>query len=128
MNVFRFLVVLMIVGLIGCDKQPEQAPTSTTPQPDTAATKAPPKRVDNSDLFKLSVAAEDVRVGDEVITSGVDGIFPKGILIGNIIDLHRPRHGVLQTARIRAAVDPGKIEEVMVLLKDNPLEKVEDLQ
>ncbi|NCN26917.1 rod shape-determining protein MreC [bacterium] len=68
--------------------------------------------------------AEDVRVGDEVVASGVDGVFPKGVLIGNIVDLHRPRHGVLQEARLRAAVDIGKLEEVIVLLRDNPTREV----
>jgi len=59
--------------------------------------------------------SEDVRVGDLVITSGLDGVFPKGLKIGNIIRVSRPRAGVTQEADLRSAVDLGTLEEVMVL-------------
>ncbi|HVJ63777.1 MAG TPA: rod shape-determining protein MreC [Bdellovibrionota bacterium] len=60
--------------------------------------------------------AEDVRVGDDVFTSGIDGVFPKGLLIGTVISVSRPIAGVLQKSEIRASVDLGKLEEVVVLL------------
>lgn len=60
--------------------------------------------------------SEDVRVGDDVYTSGLDGVFPKGLLVGTVISVNRPIAGVLQKAEIRAAVDLGKLEEVVVLI------------
>lgn len=60
--------------------------------------------------------AEDVRVGDDVFTSGLDGVFPKGLLIGTVISVNRPIAGVLQRAELRAAVDLGKLEDVVVLV------------
>lgn len=60
--------------------------------------------------------SEDVRVGDDVYTSGLDSVFPKGLLIGTVISVNRPIAGVLQKSEIRAAVDLGKLEEVVVLI------------
>jgi rod shape-determining protein MreC len=60
--------------------------------------------------------SEDVRVGDEVLTSGLDGVFPKGLRIGTIIEVNRPRMGVLQDAELRPEVDFGKLEELQVLI------------
>lgn len=68
--------------------------------------------------------AQDIRVGDEILTSGLDASFPKGLLVGYVVELSRPRHGVLQEAKLRAAVDPGKLEEVMVLKYQNPTTEI----
>jgi rod shape-determining protein MreC len=59
--------------------------------------------------------AEDIRVGDSVVTSGLDGVFPKGLKIGDIVRVERPRTGVTQEAELRTAVDFGSLEEVLVL-------------
>jgi rod shape-determining protein MreC len=60
--------------------------------------------------------SEDVKVGDEVVTSGIDGVFPKGMLIGHVIYVKRPKFGVSQEAELRTSVDFGKLEEVLVIL------------
>jgi rod shape-determining protein MreC len=58
---------------------------------------------------------EDLRVGDLVATSGLDGIFPKGVVVGTIVRLAREEGGLFQTAEIEPAVDFNKLEEVMVV-------------
>jgi rod shape-determining protein MreC len=58
---------------------------------------------------------EDLRVGDLVATSGLDGIFPKGVVVGTISRLSREEGGLFQTAEIEPAVDFNKLEEVMVV-------------
>jgi len=63
--------------------------------------------------------SEDVRVGDRVLTSGLDGVFPRGVLVGSIIKVNRPKTGILQDSELRSAVDFGKIEEVIVLSKSS---------
>ena len=62
--------------------------------------------------------AEDVRVGDTVITSGLDGVFPKGLKVGTIVKVQRPKSGITQTAEVRASADLGQIEEVMVITSE----------
>ena len=58
---------------------------------------------------------EDIRVGDKVITSGLDGIFPKGLAIGEIVHLSEEEHGLYRTAEVRPAVEFAKLEEVLVV-------------
>lgn len=70
--------------------------------------------------------SEDARVGDDVITGGMDGVFPKGWPVGTIVKIDKPDAGVTQEAELRAAVDPGKLEEVVVL-KTPPAIETEEL-
>ncbi len=58
---------------------------------------------------------DDIRVGDKIITSGLDGIYPKSLPIGEIVALGEEEHGLYQTAEIRPAVDFAKLEEVLVV-------------
>ena len=60
--------------------------------------------------------SEDVRVGDQVLTSGLDNVYPKGWPIGNVVRVERQRTGVSQEAEVRPLVDIGRLEEVVVLM------------
>jgi rod shape-determining protein MreC len=57
----------------------------------------------------------DVKVGDLVVSSGIDGIYPKGYAIGWIETVERGRGLHLQLA-VRPAVDFNSLEEVLVVL------------
>jgi rod shape-determining protein MreC len=57
----------------------------------------------------------DVKAGDAVVASGVDGIYPKGYLIGQVE--HAARAGGLnQTITVRPAVDFSGLDVVLVVL------------
>ena len=58
---------------------------------------------------------EDVAVGDRVVTSGMDGIFPKGVLIGEVVEVTRRHRGLLQAAVIRPSAPLEQIEEVLIV-------------
>lgn len=58
---------------------------------------------------------EDVAVGDRVVTSGMDGIFPKGILIGEVAEVTRRHRGLLQAAVVRPSAPVERIEEVLIV-------------
>jgi rod shape-determining protein MreC len=60
----------------------------------------------------------DVEKGDRVITSGLAGIFPKGLLVGTVTNVGRERHELFQSAEIQPVVDFNKIEGVFVILRD----------
>ena len=60
----------------------------------------------------------DVQQGDRVISSGLGGIFPKGLLVGLITKVSREKHELFQTAEISPVVDFNKIEGVYVILKN----------
>lgn len=58
--------------------------------------------------------AEDASVGDEVVTSGLGDVYPKGLLVGRIAKIERPDAGLFQRIWVAPAVDFSKLEEVMV--------------
>ena len=57
----------------------------------------------------------DVKPGDEVVASGVDGIFPKGYRIGRVEHADRGS-GLYRTITVRPGVDFSSLEEVLVVL------------
>ena len=58
---------------------------------------------------------QDVKPGDLVVTSGIDGIYPKGYAIG-WIEAAEPGRGLYQSLTVRPAVDFSSLEEVLVVL------------
>jgi rod shape-determining protein MreC len=65
--------------------------------------------------FEFAVQGSDVQVGDVVITSGVGGVYPKGLRVGEVVEVGEAGE-LLQTALLRPAVDFGKLEGVYVML------------
>jgi len=57
-----------------------------------------------------------IKPGQSVITSGDGGVFPKGILIGQIVDMANPASGLSTEARVKVAADLNSLEEVWVML------------
>ena len=66
--------------------------------------------------LEFTMREEDVKVGDAVVTSGIGGIFPKGISIGEVTMVRRGEYGIFQTIEIRPAVNLSRLEEVLVLV------------
>ncbi len=60
---------------------------------------------------------EEAAVGDIVLSSGLDGIFPKGLVIGKIVD-SRKNTGVFRSIKVEPSMDLIHIEEVAVLLSE----------
>jgi rod shape-determining protein MreC len=69
------------------------------------------------DAAKLEYAlrAEDIIEGDALVTSGTDGVFPRGLRVGKVTQLERSAHGLFQEARVVPAVDVTRVEEVLVV-------------
>jgi rod shape-determining protein MreC len=60
-----------------------------------------------------------VAVEDLVITSGLGGGFPKGLPVGYISEVSETSGGLFKDIILRPAVDFSKLEEVLVILKEN---------
>src|SRR5579875_3706119 len=71
-------------------------------------------QVDGGCVLKFVKRTEDVQVGDLVVTSGVDGIFPKGLPVGRVTAVDKRGQGLFQAVEVTPAVDPGALEEVLV--------------
>ena len=67
-------------------------------------------------LFKYVLRKHDVKVDDTVVSSGLDGVFPKGLLIGHVSGVIRRSSGIFQEVTVLPYVDFEKLEEVLVVL------------
>lgn len=63
---------------------------------------------------------EDVARGDQIVTSGVGGIFPGGLLVGSVTEVQRGGFGMFLTIEVQPAVDFARIEEVLVVREMPP--------
>jgi rod shape-determining protein MreC len=61
----------------------------------------------------------DVAVGDTVVTSGIDGIYPKGFVIGRVETIEK-NGAAYKRILVRPAVDFVGLEEVLVVLTPTP--------
>lgn len=59
---------------------------------------------------------ETVPVGEEVLTSGGDGIFPKGLPVGKVVKVS-PGNDLFLNIRVRPSVNLARLEEVLVVTK-----------
>jgi len=65
----------------------------------------------------------EMSVGDMIITSGMGRIFPKGIPVGRITKVGDKPGAFFKEILVRPLVDFSKLEEVLVLLKEDPLKR-----
>jgi rod shape-determining protein MreC len=65
--------------------------------------------------LKYLLRTEEVVVGDIVVTSGLSGNFPKGLMVGEVRNVDKKGHGVFQYAELVPGVDLTKLEEVLVI-------------
>jgi rod shape-determining protein MreC len=63
----------------------------------------------------------DVKLGDKAITSGMGRLFPKGLPIGDVTEIRVEPGDLFKKIKIRPSVDFSKLEELLVILKEDPL-------
>jgi rod shape-determining protein MreC len=80
----------------------------------------------SGDLLSMEYVSEvsDVVIGDTVVTSGIDGIYPKGFVIGRV-EVVDKNGGAYRQILIRPAVDFSSVEEVLVVLTPSPAQELE---
>ena len=67
-------------------------------------------------VLEKVMSDEDVSVGEQVLTSGGDGIFPKGLPIGTVTKVSTGSD-LFFNIQVRPAADLGRLEEVLVVIK-----------
>jgi rod shape-determining protein MreC len=58
----------------------------------------------------------DIVEGDQIVTSGFGGIYPKGILLGEVVNIANDDGGLLKYAVLKPSVDFQRLEEVSVIV------------
>ncbi len=73
----------------------------------------------DTSLVSLTYLASgaNLKPGQNVVTSGLGGIFPKGIPLGQIVDSHSVEYGLYTEARVKLNANLGSLEQVWVLFK-----------
>lgn len=79
---------------------------------------APGGPLDTS-VVQLSYLASsaNLKPGQNVITSGLGGVFPRGIPIGKIVDVQSIEYGLATAASVKLNANLGGLEQVWVLFK-----------
>lgn len=70
-------------------------------------------------ILKYVKRSEDIQEGDRLITSGMDGVFPKGMMVGTVIKVRKQQLGLFQFVEVLPAVQPARVEEVLVVAGDS---------
>jgi len=65
--------------------------------------------------LKYLLNTASVKIGDEVVTSGLGKLFPEGILVGEVSQVKRDPNRLFQEVKVTPAVDFGKLEELFVI-------------
>ncbi|MEK6532215.1 MAG: rod shape-determining protein MreC [Deltaproteobacteria bacterium] len=69
----------------------------------------------NAVTLKYVRIVDDVGIGDKIITSGISGVFPKGIVVGEVIRIEKGRDNFFKHVEIRPSVDLNSLEEVLIV-------------
>ncbi len=61
----------------------------------------------------------DIQVGDLLVTSGMGGVFPKGLPLGLVASVEKDQFGLFQQVAVTPATDFSHLEEVMVIVGED---------
>lgn len=67
--------------------------------------------------LRFTLRTDDIQPGDILSSSGLGGIFPKGVPIGVVSKVDRKPFGITQDVDVRPSVDFSKLEEVLVVVR-----------
>jgi len=75
------------------------------------------------DSYRLHYVLKNNKVnrGDLLITSGLGGVFPKGLPVGIVSSVVSNRRGMFLDIEVKPVVDFSKLENVIVIMKSNQL-------
>ena len=75
------------------------------------------------DAFGLNYVLKSAVVEKEdfVLTSGLGGVFPKGLMVGTVSEITKSRRGMFQKIEIMPAVDFSQLEHLIIIMKKDSL-------
>jgi rod shape-determining protein MreC len=66
-------------------------------------------------ILKYISKTQDVKEGDVIVSSGMGGVFPKGLLIGQVSHVDRQNASLFLKINVSPFVDFSKLEEILIL-------------
>jgi rod shape-determining protein MreC len=67
-------------------------------------------------FFQYVLRKYEIQEGDTVISSGLDGVYPKGLRVGQVHSITQKNSGIFQEVVVLPFVDFEKLEEVIIVL------------
>jgi len=80
--------------------------------------------VEDGLTMKYVDRSEDLKRDDLIVTSGMDGIFPRGLLVGTVARVSQEGPGLFLSVEVKAAVNFRELEQVMILTTRPPASSV----
>ena len=71
--------------------------------------------LENGPILKYVKHSEDIQIGDRLVTSGLDGIFPKGMMVATVTAVRKQTLGLFQQVNVLPAVTLERTEQVLVV-------------
>lgn len=78
-------------------------------------------------LIKTIPYNAEIKKGQNVITSGLGGVFPKGLVIGKVVEVVPDQYGLNQTAYVKPGANFYDIENVIVINRTMVQPKLSDM-
>lgn len=75
----------------------------------------------NECAWRFVTEADEVKVGDRLVTSGADGVYPKGMLVGVVSGIDDRGKGIAPMIRIEPAEDLDRMENLLVITSLAPV-------
>lgn len=69
-------------------------------------------------ILRYISKTQDVKEGDVIVSSGMGGVFPKGLLIGQVSHVDRHNPGLFLKINVAPFVDFSKLEEILILASE----------
>ncbi len=69
--------------------------------------------------FDYVIKTCEIETGDRIVTSGLGGIFPKGLSLGTVKEINDSPNMLFKEVRVTPAVDFSKLEEVLIVLSSD---------
>ena len=67
---------------------------------------------------KFVATEAEIKLGDKVISSGLGGVFPKGLMIGTVVDVVKKKLDLFQNITIAPSATLSHLEEVAIVLEN----------
>jgi rod shape-determining protein MreC len=80
--------------------------------------------VEDGMTMKYVDRSEDVKPDDTIVTSGMDGIFPRGLLVGTVARVSQEGPGLFLNVEVKAAVNFRELEQVMIITTRPPASSI----
>lgn len=72
-------------------------------------------------VMEQIISTEEIKEGDEIVTSGLGGVVPRGLLVGKVAEVTLDRHGLGQRVYIEPAADFDNIRFITVINREAEL-------